>query len=153
MWASSTGATAPAWAWDFGSLLPRDFSPETRWAAFSYYVRVPPMTFPSLPRVDTVKVALAWSSKVTLDRARRTTASRLVHNLDLLVRAEDGTRVATSSSFDNSYEVAEFRGTPGETYRIILRNASWEEPSTIAWYGIAWNVKSVSEKIFPEHHG
>ena len=50
-----------------------------------------------------------------------------------------GALVGYSGSWDNSYEIAEFRATPGETYIIKIRR--WSGTDDI-WYGIAWNTTS-----------
>jgi hypothetical protein len=46
-------------------------------------------------------------------------------------------QVGYSGSWDNSYEIAEFTGWPGETYTIKIRR--WSGTDDV-WYGIAWTV-------------
>ena len=61
---------------------------------------------------------------------------RVTVDLDLYVY--QGTRlVAWSSSFDNSYEVVDFQGTPGTSYDIVIRR--WSGTDWV-WYGVAWTV-------------
>jgi hypothetical protein len=48
-----------------------------------------------------------------------------------------GNQVGYSGSWDNSYEIAEFEGKPGETYTIKIRRWSGSDD---VWYGIAWTV-------------
>jgi hypothetical protein len=64
-------------------------------------------------------------------------ASVLDVDLDLKVFDPNGTQVGYSGSWDNSYEIAEFTGMPGQTYDIHIRRWSG---SRDVWYGIAWTV-------------
>ncbi|HSV67303.1 MAG TPA: hypothetical protein VLJ59_15520 [Mycobacteriales bacterium] len=124
--------------WDVGTVRRADFGTD-RLATFRYRVRVPKGS-PLGPWQ--VTVALAWNSEVTaLDLAglRLPLASTLTLDLDLLVHNSAGDLVGYSGSWDNSYEVAEFSGLPGETYDIIIRRWSGDHES---WYGIAWTVTS-----------
>jgi hypothetical protein len=123
--------------WDIGTLRSADFGSD-RLATFRYFVQVPLLVF--FPRV---KVALAWDSKVT-SSGDSPTASTLTVDFDLLVRSSPGTLVAHSSSWDNSYEVAEFAATRGATYEIVIRR--WSGVDSV-WYGIAWTVTGIS--LFP----
>jgi hypothetical protein len=123
--------------WDIGVLDDGDFGRDGL-ATFSYRVRVP--SGPRLWVPTHVKVALAWNSRVTELNILGLTipiASRLTLDFDLLVLDESGTRVATSASWDNSYEIAEFDGVPGRAYTIRIRRWSGTGWS---WYGIAWTV-------------
>lgn len=123
--------------WDIGVLGDGDFE-RNRLSTFSYRVRVP-----SGPRfwVPThVKVALAWNSQVTefsILGIKIPLSSRLTLDFDLLVFDESGGRVATSASWDNSYEIAEFDALPGRDYTIRIRRWSGTGWS---WYGLAWTV-------------
>jgi hypothetical protein len=63
-------------------------------------------------------------------------SSTLTVDYDLYVY--DGTtRVARSTSFDNSYEIAEFTGQPGKTYSILIHKFSGND---WAYCGVAWTV-------------
>ena len=62
---------------------------------------------------------------------------QLTVDLDLLVFDSRGTQVGYSGSWDNSYEIAEFEGTPGETYTIKIRRWSGNDD---VWFGIAWTT-------------
>ena len=64
-------------------------------------------------------------------------SSNLTLDLDLKVFDGGGNLVGYSGSWDNSYEIAEFEGVPGETYTIRIRRWSGTEST---WYGIAWTV-------------
>jgi hypothetical protein len=55
-------------------------------------------------------------------------------DLDLVVRGSRGNKVASSASWDNSYEIAEFAAQPGETYGIIIRR--WSGTDSV-WCGLA----------------
>jgi hypothetical protein len=83
-----------------------------------------------------VKVALAWTSKVS-SIFGIFFGSKLTVDLDLKVFDENGTQVGYSGSWDNSYEIAEFTGSPGKTYTIRIRRWSGTDST---WFGIAWTV-------------
>jgi Subtilase family len=102
---------------------------------YVYRVSVPRFTlFPH------VKVALAWDSKIA-SIFGIPIGSTLAVDLDLHVRNAAGSTVASSASWDNSYEIAEFGASPGETYEIRIRR--WSGTDDV-WYGIAWNVTGFS---------
>lgn len=127
-------APATARGWDVGTLTSADIGPD-RLATFRYHVQTPRFTF--FPKV---KVALAWDSKV-LSFFGIPLASALTVDLDLIVRDSRGVQVATSASWDNSYEVAEFSATWGETYEIIVRR--WSGTDNV-WFGVAWTTTGFS---------
>ena len=58
-------------------------------------------------------------------------------DLDLQIFDSRGNQVGYSGSWDNSYEIAEFEGQPGETYTIKIRR--WSGTDSV-WYGVAWTV-------------
>lgn len=85
-----------------------------------------------------VKVALAWDSDVVeFPFFNLPIATVLDVDLDLKVFDSNGTQVGYSGSWDNSHEIAEFTGVPGQTYDIHIRRWSG---SRDVWYGIAWTV-------------
>jgi hypothetical protein len=118
--------------WNAGLLTSSNFTSWTRYANFDYRVRVPRSFFG--PR--TVKVALTWTSDIDTD-AGSPVSSTLAVDLDLHIVDSSGALVAYSSSWDNSYEIAEFVGKPGQDYRIRIRRYSGTEPT---YHGIAWTV-------------
>ncbi len=121
--------------WDIGSLSSSDFD-GSGLSAFSYRVAVPSFVFG--PR--NVKVVLAWTSKVDTFSILGFTipiTSRLTVDLDLKIFDAQGNQVGYSGSWDNSYEIAEFVGKPGETYDIRVRR--WSGTDQV-WYGLAWTV-------------
>ncbi len=122
------GAPATARGWDVGTLTSSDVGAD-RLATFRYFVQVPRLAF--FPKV---KVALAWDSKVT-SFLGLPLSSTLTVDLDLLVRDSRGVQVAAAASWDNSYEVAEFSATRGETYEIVVRR--WSGTDNV-WFGLAW---------------
>lgn len=128
------GAPATARGWDVGTLTSAAIGRD-RLATFRYHVQAPRFTF--FPKV---KVALAWDSKV-LSFLGIPLASALSVDLDLIVRDSRGVQVATSASWDNSYEVAEFAAAWGETYEIIIRR--WSGTDNV-WFGIAWTTTGFS---------
>lgn len=130
------GAPATRRGWDVGTLSSSVIGSD-RLATFRYRVSVPFLLFSPV-----VKIALAWDSAVTTASSGDTaTTSTLSVDLDLLVRNSQGVQVASSASWDNSYEVVEFAANRNETYEIIIRR--WSGTDSV-WYGIAWTVTGFS---------
>ena len=123
--------------WDIGTLRSADFD-GNRISTFRYRIAVPSNIVQS-----EVKVALAWDGEVqeiTLPLADPILiSSTLTVDLDLLVTNSSGSLVGNSSSWDNSYEIAEFSAAPG-TYDIRIRRWSGTNDT---WYGVAWTVTGV----------
>jgi hypothetical protein len=119
--------------WDVGRLRPSDLGAGGI-ANFVHTIAVPEGV--TNPRV---KVTLAWDSYAfALDLGFIQIGMSILNNdLDLLVEDSSGNRVATSASWDNSYEIAEFQARAGQTYRIRIRR--WSGPADV-WYGVAWSV-------------
>ena len=130
----SRNAAATGRGWDIGTLRSSDFGANKR-TTFSYSVKLGNSFFS--PRH--VKVALAWDSKITMFPfgINLPIASTLTVDLDLQIFDSRGIQVGYSGSWDNSYEIAEFDGQPGETYTIKIRR--WSGTDSV-WYGIAWTV-------------
>lgn len=131
----SRNAAATGRGWDIGTLRSGDIGSNLR-TTFSYFVRLGSTFFS--PRH--VKVALAWDSKITMFpffNINLPIASTLTVDLDLQIFDSRGNQVGYSGSWDNSYEIAEFDGKPGETYTIKIRRWSGSDD---VWYGIAWTV-------------
>ena len=120
--------------WDVGTLRSTDFD-GNRMSTFRYRVTVPRSLY-----LSRVKVALAWDSSVS-SIFGIPLGSNLSVDFDLIVRDGNGTQVAHSSSWDNSYEIAEFVGTNGATYDIFVRR--WSGTDDV-WYGLAWNVEGIT---------
>ena len=128
-------AAASRRGWDIGRLRSADFD-GAGLSSFEYKVRVPS----GLLGPRHVKVVLAWTSKVSTFSIFGITiplSSTLTVDLDLKVFDARGNQVGYSGSWDNSYETAEFTGTPGHTYTIRVRR--WSGTDSV-WYGIAWTV-------------
>jgi hypothetical protein len=125
------GAAATRRGWDIGLLTSADFGAD-RLSTFEYRVAVPRSWLG--PR--NVRVALAWTSRVG-NLLNWFYTSRLTVDLDLKVFDENGVQVGYSGSYDNSYEIAEFTGSPGKTYTIRIRRWSGTDST---WFGIAWTV-------------
>jgi hypothetical protein len=121
--------------WDVGTFRSGDFD-GNRMSTFVYRVAVPATLLG--PKV---KVALAWDGEVQeislplLDPIL--ISSTLTVDFDLLVRDAGGSLIGNSSSWDNSYEIAEFAAATGQTYEIRIRRWSGTNDT---WYGIAWTV-------------
>jgi hypothetical protein len=124
-------APATRRGWDVGLLASSDFGRD-KLSTFEYQVVVPDTLFG--PR--NVKVALAWTSKVSSFLGLLYT-SNLTVDLDLQIFDGNGVQVGYSGSWDNSYEIAEFVGRRGQTYTIRIRRWSGTDST---WYGIAWSV-------------
>ena len=81
---------------------------------------------------------------------RRDVVGRQRHrvNADGGFRSARAVQVASSASWDNSYEVVEFAGQPGETYDIVIRR--WSGTDSV-WFGVAWTVSgfSLADVVFP----
>ena len=118
--------------WHASLLTSADFDAVTRYADFVYRVRVPDKFLG--PRM--VKVALTWTSTIDVEDGGPVD-STLAVDLDLHVFDSGGSQVANSSSWDNSYEIAEFVGQRGAEYEIRIRRFSGTEPT---YHGIAWTV-------------
>ena len=128
-------ASATRRGWDIGSIGSSDFN-SSGLSTFNYQVRVPTGIFGARQ----VKVALAYTSKVSTFSIFGITiplSSKLTVDLDLKVFDSAGAQVGYSGSWDNSYEIAEFTGKPGETYTIRIRR--WSGTDRV-FYGIAWTV-------------
>jgi hypothetical protein len=131
--------------WDVGTMRSGDFN-DNGLSTFSYRITIPASPVFSFLGPRHVKVALAWNSQVkTLDELFPSwfpmpevpITSQLTLDLDLKVFDSNGNLVGYSGSWDNSYEIAEFEGKPGQTYDIKIRRWSGTYES---WYGIAWTV-------------
>ena len=133
-WRRWRGAPASRRGWDIGLLSSADFGSD-KLSTFEYRVQVPLFW----QGARHVKVALAWTSKVSSLTFPFLTmfSSNLSVDLDLKVFDENGTQVGYSGSWDNSYEIAEFTGLPGKTYTIRIRRWSGSDST---WFGIAWTV-------------
>jgi hypothetical protein len=131
----SRNASATTKGWDVGTLRSSDIG-ANRQTTFSHFVKLAPGLF--APRY--VKVALAWDSRISMFSffgIELLLGSTLTVDLDLQIFDRRGVQVGYSGSYDNSYEIAEFVGTPGETYTIKIRR--WSGTDDV-WYGIAWTV-------------
>lgn len=132
-------APATSRGWDVGTLASADVGADGL-ATFRYRVQLPLLLLS-----PTVKVALAWDSKVT-SILGLPLSSQLTVDLDLLVRNSQGVQVAASASWDNSYEVVEFAATPGATYEIVVRR--WSGTDSV-WYGLAWTTSGTFLRPWP----
>ncbi|MGZ8254408.1 MAG: S8 family serine peptidase [Burkholderiaceae bacterium] len=123
--------------WDVGTVVSADIGADG-FTTYVYRIRVPRLLF-----LPTVKVALAWDSKITTLSFLGITlpiTSTLAVDLDLHVRDSTGATVASSASWDNSYEIAEFAARRGETYEIRIRR--WSGTDNV-WFGVAWEVRGI----------
>ncbi len=127
--------------WDVGQLSPGDFDANNL-STFYYGIKVPAGAL----RPRSVKVALAWDSKITTFLNILPLGSRLTLDFDLKIFDSNGNLVGYSGSWDNSYEIAEFTGTPGETYKIKITKWSGNDKT---WFGIAWTITGGALVVWP----
>ncbi len=120
--------------WDIGSI--HDNKVESGYYSTQYKVKVPWSALKKVP----VKIALAWNSTATLNGG--VYSSNLDIDLDIHVYNAAGVLVAHSSSWDNSYEIAEFSGNRSETYTVKIRRFSGA--GDFSWFGIAWNTRPIT---------
>jgi hypothetical protein len=123
--------------WDVGTSRASD-SDASGWAKQTWQVTVPRLML--RPRV---KVVLAWDSKVgkvSFLGIEIPVSSRLTVDLDLHVFDSAGNPVASSMTWDNSYEIAEFAARAGETYTIRVNRFSGTDD---VWFGVAWRTTGV----------
>lgn len=88
-----------------------------------------------------LKVALAWNGNA--DRLKlglfQIHYSILEMDLDIFIYDDKQQLVATSASFDNSYEIADYIGKPGQTLTVKIRK--WKsDPNAWTYFGIAWTT-------------
>jgi len=137
---NNTGALR---GFDVGTLRSADID-ASGLATFRYRITTPrsPLFFGSH-----VKVALAWDSKATRTDLLFLSIyqNSLTVDLDLEVRDSNGSVVASSMSWDNSYEIAEFDAKAGESYDIRIRR--WSGTDDV-WFGVAWTQISTLFDIF-----
>ncbi len=80
-----------------------------------------------------IRVALTWNSKTT------STSSVLDADLDLWVYDPDMHLVATSTTWDSSYEFVEFK--PSKTVQYTIKVRGYSVPSNFSsYYGVAWTT-------------
>lgn len=123
--------------WDIGSMNSSSFDERGNFTR-TYQVTTSSRFF-GTPHL---KVALAWNSTATVSGAdpSEVYASTLGMDLDLRVYDSTGAQVAYSVSWDNSYEIVDFDGKPGETYTIRVHRWS-AKPNSWTWFGIAWDTR------------
>lgn len=121
--------------WDVGWFRADDFDKDGNWRPV-YRILVP-LLFTSTH----VKVALAWNALVPAapDPVSTVWMDSVPTDYDLFIYNEQGELVALSATWDNSYEIAEFVGTPGKIYTV--RIAKWGDAGSD--YGIAWSVRNL----------
>lgn len=119
--------TASRRGWDVGTLESADFKSDG-YAKFAYKIKVPS------GGPTHVKVALAWDSDAYNILFFK--FSQLALDLDLKIYKGD-TLVAHSSSWDNSYEIAEYDAKAGDELTVKIKRYSGTHWT---YYGLAWTV-------------
>ena len=119
--------------WQIGKLRKTDFN-SSKYYKNTFKVKV------ENAEQRKIRVALAWNSVATLHNMIfwKFYTSYLGHDLDIRIFDSKGNQVASSLSYDNSYEIADFTGKVGETYTIKIHG--WKFPNKNTWYSIAWNT-------------
>ena len=125
--------TAKDKGWQIGKLRKTDFN-SSKYYKNTFKVKV------ENAEQRKIRVALAWNSVATLHNMIfwKFYTSYLGHDLDIRIFDSKGNQVASSLSYDNSYEIADFTGKVGETYTIKIHG--WKFPNKNTWYSIAWNT-------------
>lgn len=124
-----SGTTPQFRAHDYGLMTAGDF----RGGMFTKEWRV--QTYTTRSRI---RVALAWNSRV-LAIFGWPIASVLDADLDLWVYDPDGYLVATSTTWDNSWEFIEF--SPAKTGAYTIKVRGYSVPGDFSsWYGVAWTT-------------
>jgi hypothetical protein len=124
------GGTTPQFrAHDYGLMTSSSF----RSGFFTKEWRV--QTFTTRSRI---RVALAWNSR-PIAIFGWPLASVLDADLDLWVYDPDGHVVASSTTWDNSWEFVEF--TPAKTGAYTIKVRGYSVPSNFSsWFGVAWTT-------------
>ncbi len=84
-----------------------------------------------------VRVAISWSSKLPSGYGD----DRLTADLDLLVRTPGGGPIRYSTSYDNNYEIVEFKAPTSGTYTVEIESARWDADSPFEWLGYAYSIR------------
>jgi len=132
-WAGSAGQRG----WDIGRMTTSTFTTS------NFFTREYQIHIPRSSEQRHVKVALAWNSTATRQGSPEAVyASLLELDLDIRIYDSKGNQVASSLSWDNSYEVADFDGVAGETYTIkVHRWPTSSNPKASTWFGVAWDLQ------------
>ena len=83
------------------------------------------------------RVAIAWST----DPGDPTWPEQPSADIDLVVRDSGGRTVASSLSFDNSYEVVEFDNLSADTFTVEARRFRCDRDT---WLGWAWHTQALA---------
>ncbi len=118
-----TGTAAQYRAHDYGSMSVDDFDQGT-------YEK----TWTARNNNAPIRVALTWNSKTTQ------TSSVLDVDLDLWLVNSSGTIVATSTSFDGSYEFLEYMPSAGDG-NLTIKIKGYNIPQDLStYYSVAWTT-------------
>lgn len=120
--------------WDCGRFDLSSFGPD-KISTREWKIKVPAAK-------KNVKVVLAWNSNANYQKVWIVTFLKdatLDLDLDVLIYDEKGTLVAASSSYDNSFEIADYIATPGQTLTIKVRGYSIK-PDSWTYFGLAWTT-------------
>lgn len=135
--------------WDIGEI--NDDSFDARHILSTSY------QIPTLTSASDIRVALAWDNPLPNELKAITDqygimalmsihAMPLFYDLDVIVEDQDGNLVSESLSFDNSYEIVDFRGEVGNSYTIrVQRAGGLKLRDTSVKFGIAWNRFNITE--------
>ena len=84
-----------------------------------------------------VSVALSWLNNGTYTYKHRTDLHPMGTDFDLSVYSPSGSRVCSSGSFDNPYEVCSFTATETRTYNIRIKRFKLRDTSAKMSLGAA----------------
>ncbi len=120
--------------WDYGILNASSFGPDKK------SIREWKITVPQTRKH--VKISLAWNSNANYAEIwgfRFLKDTTLDMDLDIMVYDDTDTLVATSSSFDNSFEIVDYMAQGLKTLTVKINGYS-VKPSAWTYFGIAWTT-------------
>jgi hypothetical protein len=96
-----------------------------------------------------IRVAIAWDSTAVCSNlgtsSQGCSSDVLNADLDLQLVNPAGTVVASSSSFQNSAEVIDYKTTTSGTWTVRIRNFRFDA-GTNTYLGVAWNLNTVDSR-------
>lgn len=87
-----------------------------------------------------VRIAIAWMNRGTWTYDHKSDAHPIGQDLDLTIVAPNGSVIASSASYDNAYEVANFTVSTTGTYKVRVKRFANRDTSANFRLGMAINV-------------
>jgi len=120
--------------WDYGMLDASSFGPD------KISLREWKITVPQSRKH--VKIVLAWNGNANYQEIwlfRFLKDTTLDMDLDIVVYDDKNKLIATSSSYDNSFEIADYIAKGGQTLTVKVRGYSIK-PNVWTYFGLAWTT-------------